>query len=178
MLPIILDGSDLNIAVAGLGDGLVRRLAMLAAAGITSPIVYSDALPDAAEIAHLHVLFIAGLFADHHDGDPMLSWLRLFLYLTEDRLGCVAIEIAAAALLYRFAQRRECPAFGKIWFRAGFCFLHIGMDCMSQPIFCSVAPRPSDAIRRPRVFSEIITSFKVRYHPFARLYCTKILKNT
>jgi precorrin-2 dehydrogenase/sirohydrochlorin ferrochelatase len=61
MLPIILDGSDLSIAVAGVGDGLVRRLAMLAAAGITEPIVYSDALPAAAEIARLHILFITGL---------------------------------------------------------------------------------------------------------------------
>src|SRR5882672_4236536 len=61
MLPIMLDGSNLNIAVAGVGDGLVRRLAMLTAAGITSPFVYSDALPDAAEIFRLHVLFIAGL---------------------------------------------------------------------------------------------------------------------
>jgi precorrin-2 dehydrogenase len=61
MLPIILDGSNLNVAVAGAGDGLARRLAMLAAAGIAEPIVYSDRLPDADEIARLHVLFIAGL---------------------------------------------------------------------------------------------------------------------
>jgi precorrin-2 dehydrogenase/sirohydrochlorin ferrochelatase len=61
MLPIILDGSNLSIAVAGVGDGLVRRLAMLNAAGITDPAVYSDALPDAGQIARLHILFIAGL---------------------------------------------------------------------------------------------------------------------
>ena len=61
MLPIILDGSNLNIAVAGAGDGLTRRLAMLGAAGITEPFVYPDRLPSADEIARLHVLFIAGL---------------------------------------------------------------------------------------------------------------------
>jgi precorrin-2 dehydrogenase / sirohydrochlorin ferrochelatase len=61
MLPIILDGSDLNIAVAGLGNGLARRLAMLAAAGISDPIVYEDALPDGDQISSLHILFIAGL---------------------------------------------------------------------------------------------------------------------
>ena len=61
MLPIILDGSNLSIGVAAAGDGLVRRLAMLAAAGITAPTVYSDPLPDADEIAGLHILFIAGL---------------------------------------------------------------------------------------------------------------------
>src|ERR1700694_448610 len=61
MLPIILDGSNLSIGVAGVGDGLVRRLAMLTAAGITEPIVYSDALPDTDEIARLHILFITGL---------------------------------------------------------------------------------------------------------------------
>ena len=61
MLPIILDGSNLSIGVAGVGEGLARRLAMLTAAGITEPIVYSDALPDGDEIARLHILFIAGL---------------------------------------------------------------------------------------------------------------------
>ena len=61
MLPIILDGSNLNIGIAGVGDGLARRLAMLTAAGITEPIVYSDALPDGDEIARLHILFITGL---------------------------------------------------------------------------------------------------------------------
>src|SRR5882672_7037295 len=61
MLPIILDGSNLTIAVAGAGEGLARRLAMLAAAGITDPAVYSERRPDADEIARLHILFIAGL---------------------------------------------------------------------------------------------------------------------
>ncbi len=61
MLPIILDGSNLSIGVTGTGDGLARRLATLAAAGITEPIVYPERLPDAGEIAKLHILFIAGL---------------------------------------------------------------------------------------------------------------------
>ena len=61
MLPIILEGSSLRIGIAGAGDGLARRLAMLTAAGITEPIVYSDVLPDGDEIARLHILFIAGL---------------------------------------------------------------------------------------------------------------------
>src|SRR5438067_11227895 len=61
MLPIILDGSNLSIGLAGAGDGLARRLAMLTAAGIAEPIVYSDVLPDGADLARLHILFIAGL---------------------------------------------------------------------------------------------------------------------
>src|SRR5882672_10387965 len=61
MLPIILDGSNLSIGIAGVGDRLARRLAMLAAAGITDPVVYSDALPQPDQIARLHILFIAGL---------------------------------------------------------------------------------------------------------------------
>ena len=61
MLPIILDGSNLSIGVAGAGDGLARRVAMLAGAGITEPRVYSETLPDAGDIAGLHILFIAGL---------------------------------------------------------------------------------------------------------------------
>jgi precorrin-2 dehydrogenase/sirohydrochlorin ferrochelatase len=61
MLPIILDGSTLSIGVAGAGEGLARRLAMLTAAGITDPIVYPAALPDGDEITRLHILFITGL---------------------------------------------------------------------------------------------------------------------
>jgi hypothetical protein len=75
-------------------------------------------------------------------------------------------------LLYCFAQHGERPAFGDIWFRAGRYFLHRSMDCISQPIlFCGSCP--SDAIRRPRVFFETITSFKLRYHLFARLAARK-----
>jgi precorrin-2 dehydrogenase/sirohydrochlorin ferrochelatase len=61
MLPIILDGSNLNIGIVGTGDRLARRLAMLTAAGITAPMIYSDGLPDAEEIARLHILFLVGL---------------------------------------------------------------------------------------------------------------------
>ena len=61
MLPIILDGSNLTIGVVAAGESLTRRLAMLAAAGITEPKVYSDRLPDRDDIARLHILFIAGL---------------------------------------------------------------------------------------------------------------------
>src|SRR5438552_2881219 len=61
MLPIILDGSNLRIGVAGTGDGLARRLAMLTAAGVTEPVIYSDALPGGDHLARLHILFIAGL---------------------------------------------------------------------------------------------------------------------
>jgi precorrin-2 dehydrogenase/sirohydrochlorin ferrochelatase len=61
MLPIILDGSNLSIGVVGAGDGLARRLATLAAAGITDPVIFAETLPDAEQIARLHLLFIAGL---------------------------------------------------------------------------------------------------------------------
>ena len=61
MLPIVLNGSNLRVGVAGTGDGLARRLKVLAAAGMTEPSLYADRLPTADEIARLHILFVAGL---------------------------------------------------------------------------------------------------------------------
>ena len=61
MLPIVLDGSNLRAGVAGAGEGLNRRLGVLAVAGIKQPAIFADRLPSAEEIAALKILFIAGL---------------------------------------------------------------------------------------------------------------------
>jgi precorrin-2 dehydrogenase/sirohydrochlorin ferrochelatase len=59
LLPIVLDGTRIRVAVAGRGDGLERRLALLANAGIHSPEVISGAY--AVELTGIAVLFVAGL---------------------------------------------------------------------------------------------------------------------
>jgi precorrin-2 dehydrogenase/sirohydrochlorin ferrochelatase len=59
MLPIVLSGVT-PVGVAGTGEGLARRLAVLAKAGL-QPTVYSDRLPTEADLAKLRLLFVAGL---------------------------------------------------------------------------------------------------------------------
>lgn len=61
MLPIVLDPSVLRIGVAGTGEGLRRRLSLLAAAGIEPSAIFDTTLPASADIASLNVLFVAGL---------------------------------------------------------------------------------------------------------------------
>src|SRR6185437_1782033 len=62
MLPIVLDPAKLAVGLAGAGEGLARRRAMLEQAGVTLLTV----APDAAESAltPLSVLFVAGLDLD------------------------------------------------------------------------------------------------------------------
>ena len=61
MLPIVLDGSKLRAGVAGSGEGLHRRLSMLAAGGVTGPVVFADRPPAGTELAGLQILLVAGL---------------------------------------------------------------------------------------------------------------------
>jgi precorrin-2 dehydrogenase/sirohydrochlorin ferrochelatase len=63
MLPIILDGSKVRAAIAGAGDALTRRLAVMKAGGVDEPVTFLDRIPTFAELANLQILFIAGLDA-------------------------------------------------------------------------------------------------------------------
>ena len=62
MLPIVLDPAKLAVGLAGAGEGLARRQAMLEQAGVTPLTVAADA-PESA-LAPLSVLFVAGLDLD------------------------------------------------------------------------------------------------------------------
>ncbi len=59
MLPITLNPRMVRIGVAGAGDGLARRLALLSGAGVDAVSVATDS-SDAA-LHCLSILFIAGL---------------------------------------------------------------------------------------------------------------------
>ena len=61
MLPIILDGSMVRAGIAGAGEALARRLVVMKAGGVDQPVIFSDRLPNRAELANLQILFIAGL---------------------------------------------------------------------------------------------------------------------
>jgi precorrin-2 dehydrogenase / sirohydrochlorin ferrochelatase len=61
MLPIVIDPSAIRAGVAGKGEGLKRRLAVLSEAGIQPRAVFDGVTPGPSELASLAVLFIAGL---------------------------------------------------------------------------------------------------------------------
>lgn len=61
MLPIVLNPSVLRIGVAGQGDGLRRRLKLLAQSGVEPAVVFTKEIPQGGELAGLHVLLVAGL---------------------------------------------------------------------------------------------------------------------
>ena len=61
VLPIVLNPTVLRIGVAGQGDGLRRRLRLLAESGVEPAVVFTQWIPQASELAGLHVLFVAGL---------------------------------------------------------------------------------------------------------------------
>ena len=63
MLPIILDGSMVRAGIAGAGEALARRLAVMKAGGVDQPVIFSGSLPQRDELAKLQILFIAGLDA-------------------------------------------------------------------------------------------------------------------
>jgi precorrin-2 dehydrogenase/sirohydrochlorin ferrochelatase len=59
MLPITLNAHTVKTGLIGAGDGLARRTALLAEAGVEARLLASDA-PDAA-LEGLNLLFVAGL---------------------------------------------------------------------------------------------------------------------
>src|ERR1700749_2062906 len=59
MLPIILDPPKLKAGLAGRGEALARRAALLAEAGVASRLLSADVSDEV--LAALHLLFVAGL---------------------------------------------------------------------------------------------------------------------
>src|SRR5262245_16488552 len=64
MLPLVFVPNQIAIGVAGVGEGLKRRLAVLRAAGIPEPRVRSAGIPGKADLEGLRILFIAGFAED------------------------------------------------------------------------------------------------------------------
>ena len=67
MLPILLDPQKVKVAIIGVGPAFTRRVAQLASAGVSEPLVFEagrDALPDAQALSGCGVVFIAGLQED------------------------------------------------------------------------------------------------------------------
>ena len=70
------------------------------------------------------VFAVSGLFADHHDADFGMGTARRVpvARFAEDGLGCVAIEVASAAVLYGFSEADQIVVRGEKGCRAGSCF--------------------------------------------------------
>ncbi len=59
MLPIVLNAEGVSVGLAGLGEALARRRAMLTEAGVTPVLIEADG--DVQDLQGLSVLFVAGL---------------------------------------------------------------------------------------------------------------------
>lgn len=72
MLPIVLPPAKLQIGLTGAGAALDRRLSALHRAGVQPVLFAADAPPDAAALAGLHLLYIAGL-----DTAAYMPWVHM-----------------------------------------------------------------------------------------------------
>ena len=73
MIPLALNPETVRIGLAGAGAPAARRLAALRAAG-AEPVVFGAALPDAAALAGLHVLYVTGVEAAQYE--PLAATAR------------------------------------------------------------------------------------------------------
>jgi len=95
MLPIILESSRLRVAVAGAGEGLTRRLGMLAAAGVAKPAIFTQRLPEPNEIATFSVLFVAGLGDEESTRLAAMARAARVLVNVEDRPALCDFHVPA-----------------------------------------------------------------------------------
>ena len=92
MLPIIIDGARIQVAVAGRGEGLERRLALLAKAGVVSPRLISRLTDRLSGVA---LLFVAGF--DHQQSTKFVEAARRdgVLVNVEDRPALCDFHVPA-----------------------------------------------------------------------------------
>src|SRR6266481_5430343 len=64
MLPIVLDPKAVRVGLAGAGEGVERKRAMLAEAGVIPSAVFAQGVPALSDISGLKVLFVVGLDAE------------------------------------------------------------------------------------------------------------------
>jgi precorrin-2 dehydrogenase/sirohydrochlorin ferrochelatase len=64
MLAVVLNPTTKRVGAAGSGDGLKRRLDLLTKAGVERVLVFAGKTPTEADLAHLAVLFVAGIGPD------------------------------------------------------------------------------------------------------------------
>ena len=116
MLPIVLDPNAVAIGLAGAGDGLARRQAMLAGAGV-HPVRLAPDAPDEA-LRGLTALFVAGL--PHHLSQPLAARARLHgvLVNVEDVPALCDFHVPAAVrrgdLLLTVSTGGKAPGLAKL----------------------------------------------------------------
>jgi precorrin-2 dehydrogenase/sirohydrochlorin ferrochelatase len=93
LLPIVLNAKAVSVGLAGLGEALARRLAMLAEAGVTPVPIAADSDPQ--DLQGLSVLFVAGL--EPTDAERLAAQARgqgVFVNV-EDELGLCDFHVPA-----------------------------------------------------------------------------------
>lgn len=94
MLPIVLDPNTVTVGLAGADDGLERRRALLAGAGIPAVAIAPDA-PDEA-LKGLAVLFVAGLTEEQSRALAARARLHRALVNVEDMPALCDFHVPAA----------------------------------------------------------------------------------
>ena len=95
MLPLILDMKEVRIGIAGKGEGLKRKLDLIARAGPEAPAVFEGRLPTNDELASLRILFIVGL--DPKASETLAAKARAagVLVNVEDQPACCDFHVPA-----------------------------------------------------------------------------------
>lgn len=96
MLPLMIDPSQVKVALVGNGDLLVRRRALLEEAGVNNLSIYEDRLPTSQDLASVSLLFVAGLAAQ--EAEPLVAAARAggILVNTEDNKPLCDFHVPAS----------------------------------------------------------------------------------
>src|SRR5215471_4273855 len=117
MLPIVLNPAALKVGVVGAGDGLERRLQMLADAGVKPVSVFKD-IPGTDAVKFLHVLFVAGLDEKSSRAVANLARGSGVLVNVEDRPALCDFHVPAAVrrgdLLFTVSTGGRSPALARL----------------------------------------------------------------
>jgi precorrin-2 dehydrogenase/sirohydrochlorin ferrochelatase len=117
MLPIVLNPAALRVGVIGAGEGLERRLQMLAEAGVKPVSVFKD-LSGVDAVEPLHVLFVAGLDEVSSQTIADLARDRGVLVNVEDRPALCDFHVPAAVrrgdLLFTVSTGGRSPALARV----------------------------------------------------------------
>ena len=162
MLPIVLEPGSLAVGLCGAGEGLARRQAMLAAAGVLPASVTPDAGEEA--LRGLAVLFIAGL--PHPQAHGLAGRARLcgVLVNVEDLLALCDFHVPAAVrrgdLLVTVSTGGKAPGLAKAireWLEMRLDAAwgaHLGEAAQARTLWRRAGHSLAEVSRRSRALAE------------------------
>lgn len=118
MLPIVLDSKVIKVGVAGGGEGLKRRLELLAGAGVQNVSVFDCTTPSKDELSQLAVLFVAGLDAGRSRDLAVAARASGVLVNVEDQTELCDFHVPASVrrgdLLFTVSTGGQAPGLSRL----------------------------------------------------------------